>query len=89
LRPPTSDPWFERNVSESRDLIALDEVLTKLEKADSRAARVVELRFFDGLSEDEVAEVVGVSAITVKRDWRREYPSAARGFRTHSSAPAT
>jgi len=50
--------------------LALDEVLAKLEKADPRAARVVELRFFGGLSEDEVAEVLGVSAITVKRDWR-------------------
>jgi RNA polymerase sigma-70 factor, ECF subfamily len=54
----------------TRDLLALDEVLAKLEKADPRAARVVELRFFGGLSEDEVAEVLGVSAITVKRDWR-------------------
>jgi RNA polymerase sigma factor (TIGR02999 family) len=62
------DGWHP--VGHSEDLIALDEVLTKLEKADSRAARVVELRFFGGLSEDEVAEVLGVSAITVKRDWR-------------------
>ena len=52
------------------ELVALDEGVTKLEKADARAARVVELRFFGGLSEDEVAEVLGVSAITVKRDWR-------------------
>jgi RNA polymerase sigma factor (TIGR02999 family) len=52
------------------DVLALDQVLTRLEKADPRAARVVELRFFGGLSEDEVAEVLGVSAITVKRDWK-------------------
>ena len=57
-------------VAHSEDLIALDHVLTKLEHADPRAARVVELRFFGGLSEDEVAEVLGVAAITVKRDWR-------------------
>jgi RNA polymerase sigma factor (TIGR02999 family) len=55
---------------QSEDLLALDEVLSKLEKADPRAARVVELRFFGGLTEDEVAEVVGVSTITVKRDWK-------------------
>jgi RNA polymerase sigma factor (TIGR02999 family) len=54
----------------SDDMIALDEVLTKLERADPRAARVVELRFFGGLSEEEVAQVIGVSAITVKRDWK-------------------
>jgi DNA-directed RNA polymerase specialized sigma24 family protein len=47
-----------------------DEALTKLEKADSRAARVVELRFFGGLEEAEVADVLGVSIITVKRDWK-------------------
>ena len=62
------DGW--NPVGRSEDLLALDEVLAKLEKADPRAARVVELRFFGGLGEEEVAEVLGVSAITVKRDWR-------------------
>lgn len=62
------DGW--NPVARSEDLLALDEVLAKLEKADPRAARVVELRFFGGLSEEEVAEALGVSVITVKRDWR-------------------
>jgi RNA polymerase sigma factor (TIGR02999 family) len=62
------DGW--NPVAHSEDLIALDKVLAKLERADPRAARVVELRFFGGLSEDEVAEALGVSTITVKRDWR-------------------
>jgi len=57
-------------VAYSEDVLALDQVLTKLESADPRAARVVELRFFGGLSEDEVAEALGVSVITVKRDWK-------------------
>ena len=57
-------------VQRSEDIIALDDLLSKLEKADSRAARVVELRFFGGLSEEEVAEVLGVATITVKRDWK-------------------
>ena len=57
-------------VERSEDILVLDEALTKLEKADSRAARVVELRFFGGLEEAEVAEVLGVSIITVKRDWK-------------------
>jgi RNA polymerase sigma factor (TIGR02999 family) len=55
---------------QSEDMLALDEALSKLERNDPRAAKVVELRFFGGLTEDEVAEVLGVSAITVKRDWR-------------------
>jgi DNA-directed RNA polymerase specialized sigma24 family protein len=50
-------------------LIALDGALLRLAAIDSRQARVVELRFFGGLSESEVAEVVGVSTRTVKRDW--------------------
>jgi RNA polymerase sigma factor (TIGR02999 family) len=62
------DGWSP--VAASEDLIALDQVLSKLEKADPRAARVVELRFFGGLQEEEIAEVLGVSVITVKRDWR-------------------
>jgi RNA polymerase sigma factor (TIGR02999 family) len=52
------------------DVLALNDVLSKLEQVDPRAARVVELRFFGGLHEHEVAEVLGVSAITVKRDWK-------------------
>jgi RNA polymerase sigma factor (TIGR02999 family) len=51
-------------------LIALDQALSKLEKADPRAARVVELRFFGGLEEEEAADVLNVSVITVKRDWK-------------------
>jgi RNA polymerase sigma-70 factor, ECF subfamily len=52
------------------DMLLLDHALGTLEKADARAARVVELRFFGGLQENEVAEVLGVSEITVKRDWK-------------------
>ena len=57
-------------VARSEDILALDEALSKLEKADPRAARVVELRFFGGLQEQEIAEVLGVSIVTVKRDWK-------------------
>ena len=52
------------------DLVALDEALDRLAQLQPRAAQVVELRFFGGLQEDEVAEVLEVSPITVKRDWR-------------------
>jgi RNA polymerase sigma-70 factor, ECF subfamily len=62
------DGWTP--VSDGEDILALDVTLSKLETLDPRAARVVELRFFGGLQEDEVAEVLGVSVITVKRDWK-------------------
>jgi RNA polymerase sigma factor (TIGR02999 family) len=52
------------------DLIALDQALDKLAGLDVRQGRIVEMRFFGGLTEDDIAEVLGVSAITVKRDWR-------------------
>lgn len=55
---------------QSEDLIMLDDALSKLERADPRAAKVVELRFFGGLREQEVAEILEVSLVTVKRDWQ-------------------
>jgi len=51
------------------DLIALDEALDELEKIDERACRVVELRYFGGLSEKEAAEILDISVATLKRDW--------------------
>ena len=54
----------------SGELIALDEALEKLAAVDERKSRMVELRYFGGLSVEETAEVLGVSAITVNRDWR-------------------
>jgi len=51
------------------ELLALHECLSKLEKLDGRQSRIVELRFFGGLSIKEIAEVLGMSAKTVTRDW--------------------
>ena len=51
------------------DLIALEDALERLAKLDERKAKVVELRFFGGLSSEEVAEVLGVSRATVEREW--------------------
>ena len=56
--------------SRAGELVALDDALTALAGIDERKARVVELRFFGGLSVEETAEVVGVSAETVMRDWK-------------------
>jgi RNA polymerase sigma factor (TIGR02999 family) len=53
----------------SVDLIALDEALNRLAKMDARQAKVVELKYFSGLSNDEVAEVLGISNATVRLDW--------------------
>ena len=50
-------------------LTHLDEALDRLEKMDERAARIVELRFFGGLTEQDVAALLGISVPTVKRDW--------------------
>jgi RNA polymerase sigma factor (TIGR02999 family) len=54
----------------SIDLIALDEALTRLFEFDERHARIVELRYFSGLSIDETAEALGISPATVKSDWK-------------------
>jgi RNA polymerase sigma-70 factor (ECF subfamily) len=52
------------------ELIALDEALDELAKLDQRKSRVVELRYFGGLSLEETAEVLEISLMTVRRDWR-------------------
>jgi len=51
------------------ELVALDDALTSLAEIDPRKSQVVELRFFGGMSVEEAAEALGVSPITVKRDW--------------------
>jgi RNA polymerase sigma-70 factor, ECF subfamily len=50
-------------------LVALDDALTRLGALDSRQSRVVELRYFGGLTIEETAQVLAVSVVTVKRDW--------------------
>lgn len=54
----------------SRELLALDGALTALEKMDQRKSRAVELRYFGGLSMDEIAQTLDISAVTVRRDLR-------------------
>jgi RNA polymerase sigma factor (TIGR02999 family) len=58
-------PAAERDV----DLIALDDALADLAARDAKLARLVELKFFAGLTTKEVAEVLGVSSSTVEREW--------------------
>jgi RNA polymerase sigma-70 factor (ECF subfamily) len=52
------------------EMLALNEALESLSQIDARKARVVELRYFGGLSVEETAEVLGITAPTVKRDWK-------------------
>ncbi len=54
----------------SEDLLALDEAMTKLAADEPIKARLVQLRFFAGLSLEEASEILGVSAVTAKRYWR-------------------
>ena len=54
----------------AEELIALDEALTRLAKMNERQSKVVECWFFGGLTHEEIAEVLGVSLPTVRRDWR-------------------
>jgi RNA polymerase sigma factor (TIGR02999 family) len=60
------------------DLLALDDALSALAALDARKARVVELRFFGGLSVQETAEVLKISRESVMRDWRLAKPWLAR-----------
>ena len=55
---------------QATDLLALDDVLAELESVSAQRARIVELRFFGGLSNEEIAAVLEVSPSTVKRRWR-------------------
>jgi RNA polymerase sigma-70 factor (ECF subfamily) len=56
--------------SKGREVIAVDEALDALAQIDPRKAKVIELRFFGGLSVEETAEVLKISAQSVMRDWK-------------------
>lgn len=55
--------------SQDRDVVAIHEALLAFEQVDPRAARVVELKFFGGMENTEIAEALGISVATVKREW--------------------
>jgi len=65
------------------DIIAVDEALLALEALDERQARVVEMKFFGGLSIDEIADVMSVSPATVKREWQTARLFLARMLDPH------
>lgn len=57
-------------IDSAAEALALEEAMSQLERTDARAAQVVELRYFSGLSLEQVAEVLGLARRTVDRDWR-------------------
>ena len=65
------DEALELNAGPNDDLVALDDALTLLAKMDERKSRIVELRFFGGLSVKESAEVMQLSEITIIREWNK------------------
>ena len=64
------DENIDKAVERSLEIIALDEALYELARMDEQKSRIIELHYFGGLSAEEIAEVLGVSPITVKRHWR-------------------
>lgn len=71
---------------QTADLVALDDALKSLAEFDERKCKIVELRFFGGLSNEEVAEVLGVAEITVIREWNK---AKAWLYRELSNTPTT
>ena len=74
----------------SADLIALDDALSQLSHIDERQGRIVEMRFFGGLSIEEIGEVLGVSRATVKREWNVAKAWLSRQMKrgSHGETPA-
>jgi RNA polymerase sigma factor (TIGR02999 family) len=66
----TLDTSIAENLA-GEDYIALNDAMIALEEVDPRCMKVVELRFFGGLNEQEIADVLDISVPTVKRDWRK------------------
>lgn len=69
LVPITLSGLEQLGAPPDRDLVAVHEALLAFELVDARAAKVVELRFFGGLENSEIADALGLSLATVKRDW--------------------
>lgn len=68
-RPVTLDDNLAGPAADTDEVLAVDQALQRLAALDSRQARIVELRYFAGLSIEQTAESLGISPATVKRDW--------------------
>ena len=69
LVPVTLSGLEQIGAAPDRDVVAVHEALLAFEPVDARAAKVVELKFFGGMENEEVADALGISLATVKRDW--------------------
>ena len=74
----TYDEMLPVAVKKENDLLALDDALNRLEKFSPRQAKIVEMKYFGGLTEDEIGTAMDISARTVRREW-----SAARAWLYH------
>lgn len=70
VRPISIEALGDIALRQDEALVALDEALKSLEAEDERQSRIVEMKFFAGLSHEEIGEVLGISVRTVKREWR-------------------
>jgi RNA polymerase sigma factor (TIGR02999 family) len=70
------------------DLLALDEALAQLKQEDPDKARLIELRFFGGLSNEQAADILGISTATAKRHWRYARAWLHRSLRPDDEAPS-
>lgn len=89
LRITWNDEVIAAADSQAANLIAIDDALEALAKVDARKARMVELRFFGGLSVDEMSAVLGISPQSVKRDWRLARAWLSKELGTGSAAQET
>ena len=71
VRRVSLEEAFTVTAEKDADLVALDEALNELAKFDERKAKIVELKFFGGLSVEETAEVLQISGVTVMREWSK------------------
>ncbi len=70
-KPVTLDEQSLRRQQDGASVLVIDQALTRFAEIDERAAKVVEMKFFGGLTEEEIAEGLGISQRTVSGDWRR------------------
>ncbi len=66
---PIDQAKFSSSNEKSVDLVALDDALNRLAEFDERQAKIVELKYFSGMTIEETADVLGISNVTVRRDW--------------------
>jgi RNA polymerase sigma factor (TIGR02999 family) len=64
------DEMIDFTQGQDVNLILLDEALTELAEFDPKQAKIIELKFFAGLTNEDIAEILGVSVSTIKREWR-------------------